>query len=377
MPANLINIQENGVDLSDQYVGAGDLSLIDNSYLKDDYKRALYGAGWGFYGAQGGSSDLSVPTLISTTGTFKKIEGSVYSSYGIKYNNTLWSWGGNIAGQLGLGHTSTVNTPAQVGTLSNWSDIAGTQRSAAAIKTDGTLWVWGANDYGQLGLNQSVSTLYSSPVQVGSLTNWKSIFGSNASFMAIKTDGTLWAWGRNDRGILGVGDLSDRSSPVQVGSGYAYVSLRGYNHTAAVKTDGTLWTWGWNGYGALGFNDKVHRTNPTQVGSLTNWKQVSAGNGTVAVKTDGTLWSWGNDYLNYTSSPVQVGTMTNWKEVTDSGSMHMIALKTDGTVWSWGQNNYGELGLGDTTARYSPVQVGSKTNWKLAIACGDHSLFAE
>ena len=119
---------------------------------------------------------------------------------------------------------------------------------------------------------------------MGSLTNWQSVVGSGGASSiaggtaATKTDGTLWTWGLNGNGQLGLGDVVNRSSPVQVGllTNWRSVSS-GSNQTAATKTDGTLWTWGYNFAGQLGIGSIVSQSSPTQVVSLTNWKQASAG----------------------------------------------------------------------------------------------------
>jgi alpha-tubulin suppressor-like RCC1 family protein len=125
---------------------------------------------------------------------------------------------------------------------------------------------------------------------VGSLTNWKQVTqGTNASHTgAVKTDGTLWIWGFNNLGQLGLGDSDNRSSPVQVGSltNWKQTSI-GSNHTSCIKTDGTLWGWGFNVYGQLGLGDSNSPNSPVQVGTLTDWKQVSAYFGTnICISSD-------------------------------------------------------------------------------------------
>jgi alpha-tubulin suppressor-like RCC1 family protein len=283
-------------------------------------------------------------------------------------NSGLWSWGDNGQGELGLGDRTTRSSPVQVGSLTNWKQVSSvivknsTNSSGPgdimfAIKTDGTLWAWGNNQSGQLGLGDTTNR--SSPVQVGSLTNWKHVFCGLSGTAAIKTDGTLWVWGWNEHGQLGLGDTTNRSSPVQVGSMTNWKQAQIADRVSAIKTDGTLWVWG-----------RFSSSSPVQVGSLTNWKQVSNGlNIFAAIKTDGTLWQEINR-----GSYTMVGTSTNWKQVFQSYG-HAFAIQTDGTLWAWGFNSDGQLGLGDTTNRSSPVQVGSMTNWK-QVAAGTDSTIA-
>ena len=163
-----------------------------------------------------------------------------------------------------------------------------------ALKTDGTLWSWGYNIYGQLGLGNS--TYYSSPKQIGALTTWLTVSCGNYHTVAIKTDGTIWSWGENGYGQLGLGTTTGMSSPNQVGSLTNWKSTAcGSSHTVAIKTDGTIWSWGQNGYGQLGLGTTApNYSSPKQIGALSTWSQVSCGNNwTMALKTDGTLWSWG------------------------------------------------------------------------------------
>ena len=159
------------------------------------------------------------------------------------------------------------------------------------------------------------------------------------------------------------------------------------NFSVAVKTNGTLWAWGVNSVaGILGDGTSTSKSSPVQIGTLSDWLDIACGHShTIAVKTNGTLWSWGNNtngqlgqgLLNATiSSPVQVGTLSNWKTVSLSDYNHVAALKTDGTIWTWGNNFYGEIGNGSTTTTFSsPVQVGTLSTWASASACDQHSLF--
>ena len=245
---------------------------------------------------------------------------------------------------------------------------------------EGGLWNWGLNDFGQLGTNNI--TNLSSPVQtVAGGINWKQVAGGSYYNGGVKTDGTLWMWGKNNSGQLGTNDATSRSSPIQTvsaGTNWKQVSC-GEEHAGAIKTDGTLWMWGSNGFGRLGTNDTTNRSSPIQtITTGTNWKQVSCGNiHSGAIKTDGTLWMWGynfygvlgtNDRTNR-SSPIQtVSGGTNWKQVSCGGS-YTAAIKTDGTLWMWGSNDFGQLGDNTRTSRSSPVQtVSGGTNWKQVSA---------
>jgi alpha-tubulin suppressor-like RCC1 family protein len=299
---------------------------------------------------------------------------------GIKNTNTLWAWGSNASGGIGDNTLIDRSSPVQVGILTNWSTSAGaaaggTGGAMRAVKSDGTLWMWGPNPYGNLGLNDTVSR--SSPVQVGGLTNWGTVINNyQYVFGAIKTDSTLWMWGRNSgigNGALGDNTVVNKSSPVQIGSSTNWTSLAiGYGATSATTSDGKLWVWGGGGSGQLGLNiASAYRSSPTQVGILTNWSLVG---GTAysftAIKSDGTMWSWGypnNGQLGlnstvYRSSPVQVGVDTAWSWVA-GGKNHIVAKKTNGTLWVWGDNSAGEVGISTVANISSPVQIGALATW--------------
>jgi len=242
--------------------------------------------------------------------------------------------------------------------------------------------VWGDNGYGQLGDNTIV--MQSSPIQtVAGGTNWKQVSGGEVHIAAIKTDGTLWSWGRNNIASLGDNTTVDKSSPVQTiagGTNWKQVAGGISEHTAAIKTDGTLWLWGSGGNGQLGDNTNTYRSSPIQtVAAGTNWKQVACGyNITGAIKTDGTLWLWGvntsgglgDNTVTPKSSPVQtIAGGTNWKQVS-CGIYHTAAIKTNGALWLWGNNPDGALGDNTIVNKSSPIQtVAGGTNWK-QVACG-------
>jgi alpha-tubulin suppressor-like RCC1 family protein len=350
------------------------------------YSNYLYAWGNGGQGqlGLGNTTSYSSPKQVGSLFTWaSSIAKTGTASFAVKIDGTLWSWGSNSNGQLGLGNTTSYSSPKQIGALTNWLSISAGFYFAVAIKTDGTIWSWGQNDLGQLGLGNT--TYYSSPKQIGSLTNWSTLTCStNGVVLSIKTDGTLWAWGNNASfGMLGQGNTISRSSPVQVGAltTWAKVSAPGTS-VSAVTTGGTLFTWGNNNQGQLGLGNVTLYSSPKQVGVLTNWATPRQGNtSAMVIKTDGTLWTWGESdggrlglgNLTKYSSPKQVGSLTTWRD----GSMFVstFAIKTDGTLWSWGSGFLGLLGLGNTTYYSSPKQVGSLTNW-VSVATNNYATIA-
>jgi alpha-tubulin suppressor-like RCC1 family protein/microcystin-dependent protein len=306
-------------------------------FIKTD--GSLWSCGANTYGqlGLGNTTKRSSPIQVGSDTTWKEIECNSQETFSIKTNNTLWSWGYNTYGQLGLGDRTHRSSPVQVGSDTTWSKISASEFHTLAIKNDGTLWSWGYNAYGQLGLGDRNNR--SSPVQVGNLSTWSEICAGTHHTLAIKNDGTLWSWGYNSDGQLGVlgiwpNLLASRSSPVQVGSNTNWSKISaGWNWSSAIKTTGTLWTWGSNTYGQLGKGNTIPRSSPVQVGALTDWENISAKQlSALAKKTNNTLWSWGNNSdgklglgdITNRSSPVQIGSGINWDDI--SIYNHSVAI---------------------------------------------------
>ena len=340
----------------------------------------------------GPSNDaLSSPTQIPGTTWNTDPRHCVANSYAFahaKTDGTLWAWGLNWGGGLGQNNRTNYSSPVQVGSDTTWAAGQTNSNNSFGIKTDGTLWVWGRNTLFTMGNNQPSDWSGSSPVQIGSDATWSSDYGkyelAGSCAQAIKTDGTLWGWGTNDYGRLGLNNGTSQAVAEQVGSDTDWSQLTaGYQHSLFLKTDGTLWAAGGDAWGATGLNlegNPGRRSSPTQIPGTT-WKSVSAGNyHSAAIKTDGSLWTWGNGGtgrlgLNSTteySSPVQVPG-TTWNKVT-AGENSCIASKTDGTLWVWGANENGVLGQNNETHYSSPTQIPG-TKWVYEMGSASKSFF--
>ena len=338
----------------------------------------------------------SAPTLITANDTGEaqvfllvtRDEGvtwygkEIYSNAGGK---ELWTWGSNRYGQLGILKSYfapdsywAASSPVQI--AGGWKQVCAGEEGSFATKNDGTLWSWGnAQDsgLGVLGLNDFMDR--SSPTQIGTDTDWSLVESKDTQSMAIKTDGTLWAWGNQGYGAGGFNDRTQRSSPTQVGTETTWSSFGlGFRQSLAIKTNGTLWGMGNNNYGQRGSNNRTNHSSPTQIGTDTTWNAVTGGaNIAVATKTDGTLWTWGENHQgqlglnqgpggpsNSRSSPTQIPG-TTWNSI-GSANYQSYATKTDGTLWAWGVNAYGQFGQNNRANYSSPVQIPG-TTWAAIV----------
>jgi alpha-tubulin suppressor-like RCC1 family protein len=270
--------------------------------------------------------------------------------------------------------TGPTSTPTPVPTytpLPNIIKIAAGGNHGLAIQNGGTVYAWGNNNKGQLGVGDKITFAYGakqiSPSILNSVT---AIAAGNEHSLAVN-GGTVYAWGENSNGQLGNDSNTPSYTPVQVISATIptiTTVAAGAQHSLALASDKTVWAWGANTYGQLGTGNNDASKVPVKITSLTDVKAIAAnGDYSLALKTDGTVWAWGrNDYgqlgispkSDNNNTPVQVGGtgFTGVKAIA-AGWVHCIALKDDGTIWTWGYNGYGQLGTGNNTDKLSPTPI--------------------
>ena len=297
----------------------------------------LWGWGRGSNGQLGTNDTIyrSSPVQIGALTTWSKVNGGSAHSAAIKTDGTLWTFGRNHIGQLGDNTIVDKSSPIQIGSATDWTIASAGYNNISAI-AGGELYSWGVASQGILGVGDQVNR--SSPTQVGALTTWSSVSMARSHNMAVKTDGTMWAiGGQAFFGSLGLNDTTYRSSPVQVGALTTWSKLATPNRiTLGVKTDGTLWSWGRGSHGGTGLNYTTNVSSPVQVGSDTDWSTPfgggSTGGASFCTKTNNELYVWGRNRsgmlglgdANDRSSPVQLGALASWTTV-GVGQYHSVA----------------------------------------------------
>jgi len=324
----------------------------------------------------GGTTSQLSPEAIQPSSTWTAVTAGTNFSLGIQSDGTLWAWGLNGSSQLGDGTTTTQLSPEQISPSNTWTAVSAGSNFTVAIRSDSTLWAWGDNTSGELGLGATGGTAIS-PQQVPSSLTWTAAAAGSNFVVAVRSDGTLWSWGNNASGQLGLGSagntFSSPQGPIGTATNWTAVAA-GKDFAFALRSDGSLWAWGDNSAGELGDGTTTSQFAPEQIVPSFTWSAVAAGsNFTIGLRPDNTLWAWGAN----TSGQLGLGTTTGspsptqvlllgWVAVA-AGTDFTITLRADGSLWAWGDNGSGELGDSTTVTRTSPEQIIS-TGFPVSLA---------
>lgn len=313
-------------------------------------------------------------------------------SCALRNDGSLWCWGRNNAHQLGLGSPSgctdgptgdACSEPQRVDETNDWTAVAAGSDHTCALRADGSLWCWGSNSWGQLGLGYDVWES-DVPARVGQGANWQALALGGEHTCALQGDGSLWCWGVNaSYQVYGGRDCLDTGCvvPRQVGTALDWTGAGlGYAHTCGLRSDGSLECWGdLPGGGGI-------RLAPEAVPGPTNWSAVVGRNARACgIRDDQTLWCWGSNSFGELGlgdpalcsdslclAPTQVVGNQAWAAVA-LGFTHSCAITASGALYCWGNNADGQLGLGDTQGRSAPAAIDVSVSWSKVAAGGAHS----
>ena len=335
-------------------------------------------------GAQGGTQ--LVPAQVKGLSNIARISTSAFHTLALQSDNSVWAWGLNNAGQIGVpvGSIPLISLASKVSGVNSVVSIATSQLSSYAKRSDNTVHAWGGNGYGQLA--DGTTNARTSPIVMPNGSNTDQITAGESHVVLMKTDGTVWSSGRNMSGQLGIGSLVQAVAPTLTAAPNTLAKVfPGFRHTLAIRNDGTVAAWGDNNSGQLGDGSFDSKTMTTVTG-LTSITALAVGmNHSIALKSDGTVWAWGQNSsgeLGRSTSatplslvPLQVPGLSGVVGIA-SGFNHVLAVKSDGSVWGWGFNGDGQIGDGTSTSREAPTRISIASCTGCKVSTGGYSSYA-
>ena len=300
----------------------------------------------GEMGVPAATANMAFPVRIAGLTNVVSIASGFYHGLALESNGTVWSWGNGIRGQLGNGQTTNCFAPVMVPGLSNVVRIGAGARTSYAVLSNGQVYGWGWNGDGEVGDGTTVNR--SSPVLVSGLTNPASIGGGYYQAAAVLTNGDVWCWGKGSYGVVGTGSNNTVfTTPVHVTGISNVTSLHcGLDFDLALRKDGTVWSWGQNAYGQLGLGVAGPAYVPTQITALSGVQTIGVGeeSGAAVVSNSPTGYAWG--YYDFAFLPYPLEPGPAFSQLT-GGAYYSLGMGADGSVWGWGQNNGGNFGDGN------------------------------
>ena len=350
-----------GFPMFSQFIDGGNNHTI---YLCEDSTVATCG--------QNNSAQLGIGTQDAGTHTnpnfplgitqkVKMVAANDYACYILLVDGTVMAWGQGSYGQIGDGTFSGfVYTPTPVLNLDSVIQIEGGADAdfALALRADGTVWAWGDNGYGQLGIGNK--TLQNTPQQVIGLDSVIDISAGTGHSLALRADGSVWSWGSNSQGQLGLPlTITDTTLPVKIDTIQHATNIEsGSAFNMVLDADSTVWAFGYNLYGQLGINQTFTKTEiPTKVYQLDSVIDIMCGRDHVlAIRRDGTTWGWGEAGYNQIgvntvdrNIPFKTNAVAQFVTV-NAGSWHSFGTDIYGNLYSFGRNTYGQLCNGSTSS---------------------------
>ena len=325
-----------------------------------------------------GESLASIPVSMTPKDIISIAGGGADHHCVIKVEGSLWCWGSNTWGQLGIGTKTNQSIPIQIGMSMDWLAIAMGGIQTCAIKITGSLWCWGSN-FSTQWIRENTA-FQSTPVQIGADMDWQAIAVGNGHSCALKKAGSLWCWGEGYRSGLSNGTTINQSLPVQIGveMNWQTISAEGVN-TCSIKVEGSLWCWVSKGSEGFGTGALVNQTIPLQIGVELDWQAIDvAVYHACALKKEGSLWCLNSYSLGQQADTitvnrykfVKIGIAMDWQTIA-VGSSHTCALKNENSLWCWGSNNWGQLGDGTLANQSIPVKIGVAMDWQVVSTGGD------
>jgi len=293
-------------------------------------------------------------------------------------DGSIFCWGANALGQLGLGDTEDRDRPNRVDSELTFQELAAGSRHTCALSTTREVFCFGDNSRGQLG--RGTRTGEPRPARVAFDRPVTELVCHFEHCCALADDASLWCWGKNDEGELGQGDAfpsgaaedADQLAPVPIGSARFRAVATGQGHTCAIRDDGSMWCWGRNSFHELGPETLDQVRAPLQVGADTDWQDVVAGqHHSCGVRADRSLWCWGRNTAlqNDEGFPLGVGAelveeptrvpLPAAVAAVGTDTFHSCAVDREGKLWCWGRNVEGQLGLSGRELRRTPELVGT------------------